>query len=167
MNRERFEHVASWLEAGAPERGRVEGFNLGYTIVKPDKSCGTICCIAGATVEFYDKAYADSYLEIGEFLRYMAWYDLCERARELLGITEDEARELFNPMAAMDGKMIANSQWRPITPQWAGQCVRHFMATREVDWRKAYDDLQAKTKAPALTSPEEVTDRLMDMFAAV
>lgn len=95
--RRHLERVTEWLEAGAPHRGSVDGFDLSWFIAESridcrigedavPNQCGTICCIAGAIAQFDREDRGLPPLE--------PWcYD--DSARGLVGLTNDEARELF------------------------------------------------------------------------
>jgi hypothetical protein len=49
----RLEYIAQWLEAGAPHRYGVVGFDM--SDVENETNCGTVCCIAGAARMFFGK----------------------------------------------------------------------------------------------------------------
>lgn len=108
----RLEYIAQWLEAGGEARHGIAGFNMG--LYYQQRSCGTICCIAGAAVQFFDP-------------RGVREIDACipERARDLLGI--EAGNRLFVPIG-----------WREnpdqFTPAWAARCIRKYQRTGIVDW---------------------------------
>jgi hypothetical protein len=51
VNKRRLAAIAKWLEAGAPHKKGVVGFDMTDVLVA--KSCGTACCIAGAAQSFF------------------------------------------------------------------------------------------------------------------
>lgn len=106
MNIERLTIIAEWLEAGAPEKGGVKGFNMANL-----GRCGTVCCIAGtADVWWGDEGPAHEN-------RY-----ICQNT---LGLTNQQARKLFTPLGYTAGEL---------SPEHAARCVRNLIATGEVDW---------------------------------
>jgi hypothetical protein len=72
MNVERLAAIAEWLEAGAPERGGVGGFDMRYI----DGSCGTPCCIAGAALQWWGNGRIGISAQLLD-LRDQQWADLC------------------------------------------------------------------------------------------
>jgi hypothetical protein len=127
MNVERLVAIAEWLEAGAPERDGVSGFCM--ESFQQERSCGTVCCIAGAANSFWSplKNQIDT-----RDLKSDS-YPLATRAAELLGVE-------FGPLPlqglAWDLFMIEGDDFlmRRITPAWAARCIRKLIATGEVDW---------------------------------
>jgi len=112
MNVERLTEIAEWLDRGAPERrvsgGVINGFDM-ESFYDDHAACGTTCCIAGAAVAFH-KGY--SALD--------AW-NVDDIAQELLGLTREQAGELFFSGFGS-------------TPQHAASVIRHLIATGTVDW---------------------------------
>jgi hypothetical protein len=118
--RYRLIEIAEWLEAGAPVRGKVVGFDMG-TVMHED-ICGTVCCIAGAAIQFFTPfrsltAYSDDVLgtPYGKY------------GQRELGLTESQAQALFCPPGSY-------SKPNAYTPDWAARTIRHFLATGIVDW---------------------------------
>lgn len=134
MNIDRLTEIAEWLEAGAPEKCNISGFNMNTFGEK--SSCGTVCCIAGSANAFHFES-------IGE-----KWnvYDLDDPglASTLLGLTEDQSYRLFypeswagnvgcrNPELKLDWK--GEQPWHNISPQHAARVIRNLIATGDVDW---------------------------------
>ena len=58
-------------------------------------------------------------------------------ARRLLGITVDQANELFEPMNYTDLDRF-KVDWNTITPRQAAKVLRHLAKTGEVDWGRAF-----------------------------
>jgi hypothetical protein len=121
MNKRRLAAIARWLEAGAPEKKGVKGFNM-----KEFGGCGTACCIAGTARQWWAPNDERS-----------GWHTDIVSA-EVLGMEEDKlggeysilrndsnADKLFFP----DVPMIS------VTPAWAARCIRKLIATGEVDWQ--------------------------------
>lgn len=107
MNIERLTQIAEWLEAGAPHRGGVAGFDMRYVTSTTD--CGTVCCIAGAANAFFD-----------------AHLGMSVNAARRLGINRMQSLELFMPDGyTLEGKYSAAH---------AARCIRKLIATGEVDW---------------------------------
>ena len=114
MNVERLTEIAEWLEAGAPHKGAVDGFNMvDYTT---ETDCGTCCCIAGAANAFAGQPLGS---------------EAC--ARGLLDLRLGQAEELFAP------NYPAPADWGDVTPAWAARCIRKLIATGEVDWEGTRD----------------------------
>lgn len=111
MNIDRLTTIAEWLEAGAPRRDGVDGFDM-RAWRDPFASCGTTCCIAGAAVEFFGNGGRD---------------DIAYTAARLLGLEELPWMRLFIPA-------FRKARIGDITPAWAARCIRKLIATGEVDW---------------------------------
>lgn len=98
-----------WLQSNATNR-----MPIGQAIY----TCGTVACIAGhATALFQPDIWVES---VG------VW----EIAERLLGLTEDEASDLFLPTDFRDNLST-------ITPEEAAATLDHLAATGEVDWTVA------------------------------
>jgi hypothetical protein len=122
VNIDKLTEIAEWLEAGAPERKGVTGFDMEQFL--SDRGCGTACCIAGAVVQF-DRAipYAtanEAYCEGG---------DPEDLALHLLGMDMETADELFY------GRGV---DLEDIDSAWAARCIRKLIETGRVDWLGTY-----------------------------
>jgi hypothetical protein len=135
MNKAILEDVALWLEAGAPHVGDVLGFNLSVGVKArydhETNTCGTVCCIAGAIVQFNEPVLKRE--ELKEWVDNIPWGEtgneygygtVFRRASRLAEISECQALELFEP--SMDRSEVL--------PEQAAKVVRHFMETGAVDW---------------------------------
>lgn len=127
MNLERLEIIAQWLEAGAPHKDGVEGFNMNYW--NKERSCGSVCCIGGAVDQwFVEPSKRDNIVACG---RASEIENIVRReessAAEALGLDSHEAICLFFPTDLIDDLEY-------ISPAWAARCIRHLMETGEVDW---------------------------------
>jgi hypothetical protein len=112
VNKRRLAAIAKWLEAGAPHKKGVVGFDMTDVLVA--KSCGTACCIAGAAQSFFG-----STPEIRN-----AWH--AEYACEILDLDTYTADELFCPDDFdKPGKYKAAH---------AARVIRKLIATGLVDW---------------------------------
>jgi hypothetical protein len=115
--------VLKWLDSGAPHvkagRRKRVGFNMKHGIVSghvndfANNPCGTAVCIAGALIVFNSILVPRGQTIVGRF-------------RTLLGLTEQEAFQLFTPLSVHD--------WSTLTPKIAADTIRHFIATGVVDW---------------------------------
>jgi len=122
VNIDKLTEIAEWLEAGAPERKGVTGFDMETFL--SDKGCGTACCIAGAVVQFDRKApYRTADEAIG------AGIDPGNDAAGILDIEEDMADELF---------YARGEDLDRVDSAWAARCVRKLIETGRVDWRGTY-----------------------------
>lgn len=133
--RKRLEHVALWLEAGAPhvkvEGQAIDGFNMSYGVYVSAK-CGTVCCIAGAVCQFNHPFsmddYEDGYDNRVDGIEAPFWPNSGDgvffRAIELLEISEDDAETLFTP----------EIPYSLITADDAAKTIRKFLETGVVDW---------------------------------
>ena len=139
----RLVRVAEWLEASAPTVGKISGFNLGEVIepaeyshaVQNDgsavrHSCGTVCCIAGAIVQF---ELQERFGEMADVTEEVYGSPICtnrsvlDTAAELVGIREKNvAYNLFVPGVAL-GR---------VTPAQAAKVVRNLIETGEVNWNE-------------------------------
>lgn len=151
MNKRKLERIAKWLEAGAPHKGRIAGFDMEhfrkeitengpryeyYNFLRPNEEperCGAICCIAGAAVQFEQDSRSPS-KALNGVQRGTAYDDL---AADILGITNRQAKMLFFAEDE-DGEQLWDLS--SITPAWAARCVRKLMETGEVDWRGTRGD---------------------------
>lgn len=138
MNLTRMVMLAEWLEAGAPHKDNVIGFKMDNWMFprSSGNTCGTVCCLAGATVQFFNdegKPFIDEWDVYNVKGRNVSQY-----AKELLGLEHDTAHALFmaeglrpdddNPYDSYADVM------RRITPDHAARVVRHLLATGIVDW---------------------------------
>ena len=80
--------------------------------------CGTSHCIAGWATWLF--AEGDARLA-----------ESPEMAQELLGLTNDQADNLFYPPAWQ----LAGKFWEEITAPHAAKVIDHLISTGEVDWR--------------------------------
>jgi len=116
MNKERILDLADIIEN---DRLPLVRFDINWWARREYESpheCGTIACIAGYAVA---AAYGN---RIAKHFK----TDVGGEARRILGLTVDEARELFS-----DG-------WRTLKPRptnkQAARVLRHLAATGKVDW---------------------------------
>lgn len=149
MNKQRLEHLAQWLEAGALHERITfdmdEGISFKVDDFDPDRptDCRTACCLAGAAVQFFGdetwlaEAMRRQYSERDAFDKHLTlpfWgpygqqrghNNVLSKATELLGLTRAQAKSLFVP-----------GGWLPDynDPQWAARTIRHLIATGKVDW---------------------------------
>lgn len=148
MNLENLIFIAEWLEAGAPHKGKVKGFDIsvGVQVTKSDTpACGTTCCIAGAATQFFNDA--DGELVNGARGSFHDWSDadataeadwdfVFEEGRELLGLTMEQAKALFVPVGTYGEGIYADGHnWSDFNdPQKAARVIRNLIATGKVDW---------------------------------
>jgi len=117
MNTKRLKIIAQWLEAGAPHKGDVAGFDMRH--VQTEAACGTLCCIAGAAIHFFGTREERTSV-------------FSDPAGPLLGLDQEDADELFCPVGydtvddGMDGRYGAAH---------AARCIRNLITTGVVDWR--------------------------------
>jgi hypothetical protein len=148
LNVERLTELAFWLEAGAPHKGMVKGFNIAVGVQAragetPD--CGTVCCIAGAATQFFNDE--DGYLRNSAFIEAShghdgstgeaPWPEVFDKAQHLLGLDYDQARELFVPIGASgDGIYgFGDGNWEDYNdPKLAAKVIRNLIETNEVNW---------------------------------
>lgn len=129
MNIDRLTTIAEWLEAGAPHRDGVDGFDMSGWINR-EAACGTTCCIAGAAVEFFQCGlldHGDTYYSAG---------------KRLLGLNGANAWNLFSPTSSAASTwdiQKARAFLSGITPAWAARCIRKLIATGAVDWEGTRD----------------------------
>lgn len=121
--RKRLKRVARWLEAGAPhvEEKHLDGFDMSIG-VQHKPTCGTVCCIAGAVVQFSDP------IEV-EFGDQRPWTRIRWAAQDLLGISDDDCDALFTPHGFAD-----LDEQDAFTPAHAAVVIRDYLATGNVDW---------------------------------
>lgn len=120
MKPAKFAAVLDWLD-NYPEE-TVFGFNMTMMFKSHEFDfkghyCGTVMCIAGA-VAYFDYPERDYRLE-----------DCSRIAARILGLTKNEARELFYA----DGSDLLLEE---ITPKMAADTIRKFIATGEIRWPK-------------------------------
>lgn len=141
MNKERLEIIAEWLEAGAPHKNGVTGFNMAFGASKTEPACGTACCIAGAAVYFFAPEEAKRFeLDLEEQLKdkffhpeydvasadFFGYNNIEEIACKLLDLDYDTGDELFVPSG-----IVALSN---IQPSEAAAVIRELIKTGEVNW---------------------------------
>ena len=111
------ERVLAWLEAGAHEvhSAGIAGFDM--ATVGTYTHCGTMCCIAGATLQFSGKD---------------ATRGTMNEAAALLGVNGyiNTYRELM--FLGGRGKLDLND----ITPAMAAETFRRWIETGKIKWRK-------------------------------
>lgn len=148
MNKRKLEQIAKWLEAGAPHRGNIVGFNMEYfrtlqvlstdnvaswrrgDSLRPGETvpadCGTVCCIAGAAIQFNEDSKSPKNVDP---------IDNFATAKQLLGLSYWQASALFyGEVQDEDGDTVSAVRLDRITPAWAARCIRKLIETGEVDW---------------------------------
>jgi hypothetical protein len=142
MNVDKLVRVAEWLEAGAPTVGKLAGFNMADTIEYApfssatqndgrhmEHQCGTICCIAGAVVQFeLQEIYgemADNDDAVMVKHEFVVGKSILTTAADIIGIDDDTADRLFVPA----GVSLHNA-----TPEQGATVIRELIATGEVNW---------------------------------
>ena len=101
--------------------GTVHGFNMEN--YRSRTSCGTVCCIAGAIIEFEAHRQGVTPEEImgGTSQGYEH-----EAAEQLCGLSQAEAIDLFIPRGT--------GPYSFISPQRAAATIRRYLATGRVEW---------------------------------
>lgn len=149
MNRERITKLAEWFEAGAPHKTIKFVIDQGITVTNIDEAqdaahlnaCQTACCIAGATVQFFDPKFSDEMLlaivddyEHGDYIEQEDpswvqgnWPPVKHRAAELLGVEGDDILFMFEPYGFTDYP-------EQFTAEATGKMLRHYLATGKVKW---------------------------------
>lgn len=150
LNIAALDRVAKWLEAGAPHTATpngppVTGFDMSRGVAIDDEGCGTVCCIAGAVCQFEGVTNA----EVAGMLatdegnwRELGWWGtggVAEQAQEILGLTSEQASDLFTP----DGYYAdaGNEDYRTLTAALAARVIRHLIATGDVNWELQDDQV--------------------------
>lgn len=136
MRVDRLAELAEWLEAGAPHKGTIYGFDMRFVYAELDRfigpdgvdRCGAVCCMAGAAIEFFGTSK-----QVREMHR-NGNPDLDgRRAAKLLGISFcKQADYLFFPDESESSKPPISH--KKIDAPWAARCVRKLIATGVVDW---------------------------------
>lgn len=129
MNIELLTKVAEWLENGAPHEDTGFGFdimywnndisNLDLDFYEPkpwNSNCKTVCCIAGAAVQFSDTSDSNNILS---------------SAQELLGLNKTTSTDLFEPW---ESDTYYNLTFEEITPDLSAKVIRNLIKTGKVDW---------------------------------
>ncbi len=150
MNIERLDYLATWLENGAKHERITFDLEYGISIKSEDfdpdapTECKTSCCIAGAAVQFFSEAQelVDLFRQHGP-VEYDMWGDaddnsldwrvIFARGKELLGLTHEQALDLFTP----DNNGVTPTSFNLgfyNDPAWAARTIRHLIKTGEVDW---------------------------------
>jgi len=138
MNKRRLAGIARWLERGAPHKHNVVAFDMSEGFKYKERkatavetnACGTICCIAGAAVQFYNKPVELIEKAMQETTSsHIPWFMVRNEAEKLLGLDSVTANKLFMARLASGGscRHIADSKW-------AARVIRKLIATGEVDW---------------------------------
>ena len=131
--------VAEWLEKGAPhivlDNGReVETFHMDHGMALT--TCGTVCCIAGALVEFNDPFSKRFLRDEANIECEMPWRFVRDRAMHQLGLDPDVqgefdfANHLFRSGYGADYSF--DNSW--ITPKIAAAVLRDYLLTDTLDW---------------------------------
>lgn len=124
--------VAVWLEAGAPHVGDLVGFDLSVGVDLQQNSCGTVCCIAGALVQFNEPVTEKLKAQVAEddYNTEYNWSTIFQRGMEIAGLDEGQASALFEP-----------DVWdrADITPAEAAKVIRHYVNTDEVNWDVVFE----------------------------
>lgn len=143
MDTVRLSVIAEWLEAGAPEKGAVKGFNMADGAARDPiyPACGTVCCIAGAAAYFFDPEIEAKFETILDFEEeearsyggrravadFYGRHGIMDAGMRALDLDENTATALFLPESA--GSLLT------IEPATAARVVRHLIATGDVNWR--------------------------------
>lgn len=148
MNKPRLIEIMQWLEDGAMHENVTFNMCKGLIIeslpfdTKAPATCRSTCCIAGAAVQFFEPDWAlDQVSEdnLGNELRFTGNNGVFWRARDLLGLTDEQARKLFTPVhgtgngfssCAVGERMYAEFN----DPKWAARTIAYLLATGKVDW---------------------------------
>ncbi|WEM34450.1 hypothetical protein [Xanthomonas phage X1] len=145
MNRERLIYIAEWLEAGAPHKGKVKGFDIsvGVQALKSDApSCGTTCCIAGAATQFFNDedgelanaAFGFSEWQEDDATNEAEWDAVFYEAQDLLELDHKTAVDLFIPVGAT-GIYAEGTNWSDFNdPYKTARVIRNLLETGKVDW---------------------------------
>lgn len=154
LNISRLEELATWLENGALHKSVTFNLNTGiaievdeaYDSSKP-AACNTICCIAGAAVQFFTpkqehidflQAYVPIELDDDDNLGYrsLPWLVVAARAEDLLGLNRTQARDLFTP--GHNGIDMSSDHLDVYNdPKWAARTIRHLIETGDANWKEA------------------------------
>jgi hypothetical protein len=136
MHLTRLVMLAEWLEAGAPEKDNVTRFSMTNWIVPQKNSCGTACCIAGATVQFFNDEARTFKSEQDVYNASLKGVQ--EYARGLLDLTKDQANDLFYAneyfIVENEDALYYSKALKAITPAHAARVIRKFIATGEIDY---------------------------------
>jgi hypothetical protein len=142
MNIDKLVEIAEWLEAGAPESHGVVKFGMEVFMdpaYNDRPGCGTVCCIAGAVVQFESEEPFASHWQhqIRQGMK------VSDHARQILELSESNADALFLAYDAQDllGDEADQLEVNPLTligAAWAARCIRKLIATGEVDWAGTY-----------------------------
>ena len=108
------------------------------------QDCKTTACIAGTAV-YLDFTENPAVIESAD-ARYMATFEkysvrlsgrdtVAGKAKDLLGLTNNQAAALFN-MGVGSAGPLDMPIWK-VTPAMAAEVIRNFVATGYVDWAKA------------------------------
>ena len=130
--------VAEWLEEGAPHVNvngvDVDDFDMGVGIAHGE--CGTVCCIAGALVQFNAPVTASDTWGWAE----EEWLGVSSKALAVLGKSRHSngTAELFMDDYANWSSTTGHDE---ITPAIAARCIRHAIEHGVVDWERAMEEL--------------------------
>lgn len=130
--RQRLEGVAKWLESGAPHISKDGEITFDLSVGVQKTECGTACCIAGAVCQFnqpFEVDHLDAW-DNDEILFYGEG-SVLERATSLLGISEEDANQLFTPEDVC---------WDEVTADEAAKVIRNYLATGVVDYDKVLSE---------------------------
>ena len=131
MNIERLSEIATWLEAGAPHEEGGMAFDMNYVYFTQEeaaglfgkshvlpKDCGSVACIAGTAVAWYNPDYLNNYCE--------------GYAAQALGLTEKEAVMLFSPLDYYYDDGLPD-----FSPKSVAKVIRNLIKTGKIDWSVA------------------------------
>jgi hypothetical protein len=132
--KERLEAIASWLEAGAPEKAGVR-FDMRRVyceagiLLRSGTWCGSTVCMAGAAVQFFGTKKQRE-----NMMRFAEWepWKVGEQARGLLGLSTKKANQLFFP----DTEGSEEVDLEEIDASWAARCLRRFIDAGVVSWNE-------------------------------
>lgn len=144
MHIERLTKLAEWLEAGAPHETITFDMTTSMRFRKFDANdphytatCGTVCCLAGAAVQFFHEDF-DFFVERGIRNSYIcadadedeySWTQIRDAALRLLDLPRLTADALFVPAQGTPLEQYSD-------PAWVARTLRHLIATGDVDWER-------------------------------
>lgn len=135
------EAVATWLEAGAPEKD-MRGMKFDMIVLAtgvektPTGWCGTTCCIAGAAVALFNPEVILAKSDLGGNSYF--W----DEARDLVGLSKVQAKQLFAPWENELPEEVEDAGTTNLWPDrasdidtaWAARTIRNFIKTGKVRW---------------------------------
>lgn len=134
MNKSRLLKLADLLEAEGKKTKPKLGFNMSNWKRKPGptdisehdlyrRKCDTVACVGGSA-EFYFGKFKPNENDGGP------------QAQAVLGLSDQDAKSLFYPGDAENDIGLLDN-WDLITPFVAAECIRHFVKTGKIDYRRA------------------------------